>query len=190
MKKHPDTHERQSFLNTKTIYILFGLLILFTITILALAAATLGVVVNRLNSKNTSSVDKSNSISLVDQIKIDDLMKHLERLQVFAYRSHSNGTRVITTVGFNDTLDYITSQLEQNTNLIIQHQLFTRFEILLFKEHHNYNRISMEILLIIVIHQISLIFSFHPLLLFLRLFKLSLFQIMVVQILIGQAYSY
>jgi hypothetical protein len=50
-------------------------------------------------------------------------MKHLEQLQVFADRS--NGTRAIGTSGFNDTLDYITAQLKQNTNLIIQHQYFT-----------------------------------------------------------------
>jgi len=107
----------------KSIYILFGLLILFTITILALTAVILGVVVNRLDSKNTTSVDTSRSPSLVDQIKIDDLMKHLEQLQVFA--DGSGGTRAIATSGFNDTLDYITSELVQNTNLIIQHQYFT-----------------------------------------------------------------
>jgi hypothetical protein len=49
-------------------------------------------------------------------------MKHLEQLQVFADRS--NGTRAVGTSGFNDTLDYITTQLEQNTNLIIQRQYF------------------------------------------------------------------
>jgi hypothetical protein len=107
----------------KWIYILFGLLILFTITSIVLAAAILGVVVNRLESKNTIFINKSEPISLVDQIKIDDLMKHLEELQVFADRS--NGTRAIGTSGFNDTLDYITDQLKQNTNLIIQHQYFT-----------------------------------------------------------------
>ncbi|CAF4837890.1 unnamed protein product, partial [Rotaria sp. Silwood1] len=50
-------------------------------------------------------------------------MKHLEQLQVIADRN--NGTRAIATGGFNDTLDYITSVLEQNTNFKIQHQYFT-----------------------------------------------------------------
>ncbi|CAF1407008.1 unnamed protein product [Rotaria sordida] len=50
-------------------------------------------------------------------------MRHLEQLQVIADRS--NGTRAIATEGFNGTLDYITSQLEQNTNLIVSRQYFT-----------------------------------------------------------------
>ncbi|CAF0923208.1 unnamed protein product [Rotaria sordida] len=108
---------------TKWIYILFGLLILFTITTIALTGAILGVVINRLDSKNTSSPPTSESLSFVDQIKIEDLMKHLEQLQVIADRY--SGTRAIATGGFNDTLDYITSQLEQNTNFSIQHWYFT-----------------------------------------------------------------
>jgi hypothetical protein len=95
---------------------------LFTIITIALAAAILVVVVDRLES-NKNSFDKNGPVSLVDQIKIDNLMKHLEQLQVFADRS--NGTRAIATSGFNNTLDYITTQLEQNTNFIIQHQYFT-----------------------------------------------------------------
>jgi hypothetical protein len=112
----------QSVAIIKKIYKLAGILILFTIITIGLAAAILGVVVDRLES-NKSSPDKSGPVSLVDQIKIDNLMKHLEQLQVFADRS--NGTRAIATSGFNNTLDYITTQLEQNTNLIIQHQYFT-----------------------------------------------------------------
>lgn len=124
MSKVSDINGSQSVVINKWIYIFFGLLILFTITTIALTAAILGIVVNRLESKNTSSFDKSvPTVSLVDQIKIDDLMKHLEQLQVFADRS--NGTRVIGTSGFNDTVEYITTQLEQNTNLIIHHQYFT-----------------------------------------------------------------
>jgi hypothetical protein len=123
MKKVSDISGSQSVVIIQKIYILFGLLILFTIITVALAAAILGVVVNRLESKNTTSLDRSGPVSLVDQIKIDDLMKHLEQLQVFADRS--NGTRTTGTSGFNDTLDYITTQLEQNTNLIVQSQYFT-----------------------------------------------------------------
>ena len=50
-------------------------------------------------------------------------MKHLEQLQVIA--DQGNGTRAIGTRGFNDTLDYITNQLKQNTKLIIHHEYFT-----------------------------------------------------------------
>ena len=95
MKRASDSNGSQPVVIIKWIYILFGLLILFTITTIALAAAILGVVVNRLDSKNTTSLDKSGPLSLADQIKIDDLMKHLEQLQVFADRS--NGTRAIAT---------------------------------------------------------------------------------------------
>jgi len=122
MNKVTDSSGSQPVIIIKKIYILFGLLILFTITTIALAAAILGIVVTRLES-NKNSPDKSGPVSLVDQIKIDDLMKHLEQLQVFADRS--NGTRAVGTSGFNDTLDYITTQLEKNTNLIVQRQYFT-----------------------------------------------------------------
>lgn len=110
--------------------ILLGLIFLFTIVIFALSIATLGVVVHRLDSRiqtatvpsfRTTSVSPLNS--LVDQINIHELMKHLKELQAIA--DASNGTRVITTSGFNGTLEYITSQLEQNTNFNITHQYFT-----------------------------------------------------------------
>ncbi|UJR20277.1 hypothetical protein I4U23_023408 [Adineta vaga] len=105
-------------------YILSGVLVLFALTTIILTAVILGIVVNRLDSKDTtSSVEKNSSISLVDQVKIDDLLKHLQELQYIADKS--NGTRAIATAGFNGTLDYITSQLEQNTNLIIQRKYFT-----------------------------------------------------------------
>jgi hypothetical protein len=108
----------------KRFYILFGLLVLFSIITIALAAAALGIVINRLNSTSkTNSPDNSGSLSFADQIKIDDLLKHLEQLQVIADRS--NGTRAIGTQGFNGTLEYITNQLEQNTNLVIRHEYFT-----------------------------------------------------------------
>lgn len=104
-------------------FIFLGLIVFLLITTLILAAAILGVVVNRLDSKSTTPSESSESNSLVDQIKIDDLMNHLQQLQVFADRS--NGTRAIATSGFNETLDYITAQLELNTNLIVHHQYFT-----------------------------------------------------------------
>ena len=105
------------------IYLLYGLLICLTATTIALAAAILGIVVNRLDSKDTTTVDNSRPLSFVDQINIDELMKHLEQLQVIADRN--DGTRAIATRGFNQTLDYITTQLRQYTNLSVQHWYFT-----------------------------------------------------------------
>ncbi|CAF3424853.1 unnamed protein product [Rotaria sp. Silwood2] len=56
-------------------------------TIIALTAAILGIVINRLDSKNTSSIINNQSILLSDQIKIEDLIKHLEQLQLIADRT-------------------------------------------------------------------------------------------------------
>ena len=124
MNKVSYSDSAKSVMNTKWIYILLGIVILFIITIIALTAAVLGVVVTRLDSKNTTSTGTSGPLtSFADQIKISDLMKHLEQLQVIADRS--NGTRAIATGGFNGTLDYITNQLEQFTNLIVSRQYFT-----------------------------------------------------------------
>ncbi|CAF0957673.1 unnamed protein product [Rotaria sordida] len=109
----------------KPFYIFLGLLILFSITTIVLGAVALGILINRINSMNTeNSLDDNNKSPLfADQIKMNDLMHHLEQLQMIA--DQSNGTRAIGTRGFNDTLDYITKQLEQNTNLIVRHEYFT-----------------------------------------------------------------
>ncbi|CAF3716031.1 unnamed protein product [Rotaria sp. Silwood1] len=109
---------------TKMPYIFLGLLVLFSITTIVLSAVALGILINRIDSRDTEkSPDNNGSLSFADQIKIDDLMHHLEQLQVIA--DQSNGTRAIGTRGFDGTLDYITEQLEQNTNLIVRHEYFT-----------------------------------------------------------------
>ncbi|CAF0985615.1 unnamed protein product, partial [Didymodactylos carnosus] len=127
----------------RQLYVAFGLILLLSIAALALTASTLGVVINRLNLINNTTKDQPSSItsttteqspsltstttdqlsSLVDTIKIDQLITHLQQLQVIA--DQSNGTRAIATQGFNSTLDYITLILQQQTNYIIQHQYFT-----------------------------------------------------------------
>ncbi|UJR17553.1 hypothetical protein I4U23_004449 [Adineta vaga] len=104
----------------KLFYILSGLFILFSIIAIALNASIIGVIINYLNSNK--NIHNNESCSFVEQIKFDDLMKHLEQLQVIADRS--NGTRAIGTQGFNETLDYITEQLKQNTNFFIRHEYF------------------------------------------------------------------
>ncbi|CAF1485690.1 unnamed protein product [Rotaria magnacalcarata] len=110
-------------ISSKVFYTLVGLLILFSIATIVLAAVTLGVAVNRLNEKNTTnSLDNSGPLSYADQIKIEDLLHHLEQLQVIA--DQSQGTRAIGTRGFNGTLEYITQQLEQYTDFIIRHEYF------------------------------------------------------------------
>lgn len=103
---------------SKILYLIIGLLLILTVATVAFSAATLGVVVADRSSPSTNEV-----LSLAGQVRIDDLMKHLEQLQNIA--DQSSGTRAITTYGFNGTLDYITTQLEQNTNFKIKHQYFT-----------------------------------------------------------------
>ncbi|CAF3316190.1 unnamed protein product [Rotaria socialis] len=129
MTELQDKHEVQNAVvsasgSKKVFYIFFILLILITITCVALSAATLSIVRRDSNSNsNLNSSSKSGSLSLADQITVEDLLKHLEQLQVIA--DQSGGTRAITTRGFNGTLDYITRQLEQNTKFILHHQYFT-----------------------------------------------------------------
>lgn len=123
MRTMSGSNVTKSILVTKWLRSLFILLTVFTITTVALAAATLAIVIKLSNSNKTEPITKNTSISLVDQIKIGDLMKHLERLQVIADRN--DGTRAIATKGFNSTLNYITSQLEQYTSLTVQHKYFT-----------------------------------------------------------------
>ncbi|CAF4258646.1 unnamed protein product, partial [Rotaria sp. Silwood2] len=104
----------------KIFYIFVSLLILSSITAVALVAAALGIILNHSNQVNN---DANNPVSLIEEIRIGDLLRHLEQLQVIA--DNSNGTRAVGTRGFNGTIDYITDQLRQNTNFLIQHQNLT-----------------------------------------------------------------
>lgn len=109
---------------SKSFYIFLALLVLFITISMVLAAGTLGVIIHRLNRTDTTdSGVKDHATSFVDQIKISDLVHHLEQLQIIA--DQSNGTRAIGTRGFDGTLDYITRQLQENTDFIIQHEHFT-----------------------------------------------------------------
>jgi hypothetical protein len=107
----------------KPSYIFGGLLLCLGIVAVVLIAVTLGFVVKILNSDKVSSQYVQASPTLSEQIKVDDLLRHLEQLQVIA--DQSSGTRAIATSGFNNTLDYVTNQLRKNTNFIIHHQYFT-----------------------------------------------------------------
>ena len=108
---------------SRIFYLVSGMNMLLTVTSLILAAVLLGIVAHRLNSKVESSDSQNGILAYADQIKIDDLIKHLGELQAIADRS--NGTRAAATRGFNETLDYITGQLEQHTNFIVKRQTFT-----------------------------------------------------------------
>ncbi|CAF1328658.1 unnamed protein product [Didymodactylos carnosus] len=106
-------------LKTKSIYIFLGIIALFTVVTIALAAATLAVVIRRVKSSTNA---ECNHGMLVCSIHIDHMMNHLKELQKIADTSNNN--RAIHTQGFNRTLDYITNYLTKNTNLKVQTQFF------------------------------------------------------------------
>ena len=105
--------------NTRTL-IALGVLAVFGIVTLALAAATLGTLNKRMNdldkklSESTSVTTPApfNSV-LIDSIRIEELMNHLEQLENFAKESGNN--RAIGTPGFNKTVNYIEKYLKDNS---------------------------------------------------------------------------
>jgi hypothetical protein len=114
-----------NILKMKKLYIFLGFITLFTMVTIALAASTLGVVLQRLKTEiiKTDANTTCGDGMLVCSIKIDDLMNHLQQLQKIADES-SGGNRAIHTQGFNRTLDYIYNYLTVNTNLKVQKQFF------------------------------------------------------------------
>ncbi|CAF4043812.1 unnamed protein product [Rotaria sp. Silwood2] len=96
----------------KSLLVFIGVVIIFILVTLALAAATLSVVVNLL--KNTTTHNLFLGSQYAESIKISDVMMHLNELQNIA--TNANGTRAINTLGFNRTLDYINNYLSSHTN--------------------------------------------------------------------------
>ena len=107
-----------SFPKKSTIFI--GLSIFLTLIVISLSAATLGVVVNRLETKTISIVK---SYLLEDQITSTELIKHLTELQKIA--DANDRRRSIATKGFNGTVAYITNQLNTYTDFNVKLQHFT-----------------------------------------------------------------
>lgn len=129
---------------TKRLKLLFLCLIVavFLIVVtMALSAATLGTVVERLKTTitpTTSSTESTRSstvpvittttsqsslgLSLADSIQISDVMTHLQQLQNLA--TNTNGNRAVNTQGYNQTLDYITNYLSLHTNFQVQRAYF------------------------------------------------------------------
>jgi hypothetical protein len=87
----------------------------FVLVAIALNATTLGIIIKRFDElKNPNANPRSFNSSLVEAIRITDVMGHLSELYRIAMME--NGTRAINTRGFNRTLDYITDSLSSNTN--------------------------------------------------------------------------
>ena len=111
----------------KHIFLLLCVIGLFGIVACALAAATLGTLIQRFDSvflTVTTGKPKSNlNSALAETIRIEDLMNHLRQLQRIA--DASNDTRAINTKGFNETVNYIEKYLiEQVTGLHVKRETF------------------------------------------------------------------
>ncbi|CAF1314976.1 unnamed protein product [Rotaria sordida] len=108
-------NKRVKFLS---VFISIGIILI--LVTLALAAATLGVVVNRLKDKpiDRPSLDSE----YAESIQISDIMIHLNELQNIA--TNTGGNRAINTIGFNQTLDYINNYLSFHTNFKVATKYF------------------------------------------------------------------
>ena len=107
----------------KLLIIVAGIGIVLIITILCLSIATLA----KVNESNHSQppinpTSTPNNPTLVTSVRIEEAMGHLKELQRIA--TASSGTRAINTLGFNQTLDYITDHLTINTDYKIHRTYF------------------------------------------------------------------
>ncbi|CAM4794732.1 unnamed protein product [Rotaria magnacalcarata] len=92
--------------------------IVITITILGLAIA----IFVKINSSSTSDSSPSAGSLLGDSIRIEELMDHLKEFQRIA--TANNGNRAVSTLGFNQTLDYIRDTLAINTDFVVSNKYF------------------------------------------------------------------
>ncbi|CAF1513796.1 unnamed protein product, partial [Didymodactylos carnosus] len=97
---------------------------LFAIITVGLTRETLGMVVGEVNSHNDSpTIYNSDLTSLVDSVTKEQLLEHLNQLQIIA--TNSGGTRAVGTIGFDRTIDYIYDYLTTHTNLEVKYEYFT-----------------------------------------------------------------
>jgi hypothetical protein len=73
-------------------------------------------------TSSTTAPQPSANSTLSTFIRIEDVMRHLNELQSIA--TAANGTRAVSTPGFNQTLDYITTHLRINTDYIVTNTFF------------------------------------------------------------------
>ncbi|CAF3396152.1 unnamed protein product [Rotaria socialis] len=106
--------------NIKFLFYALGIGIFFTVTTVALSAATLGTVIK--NFKDTPTSKPSLGSKYAESIEISDVMMHLKELQNVA--TNADGNRAVSTLGFNQTLDYITSYLSTQTDFKVARSYF------------------------------------------------------------------
>jgi len=116
---------------TKFIIPILGIGIILGTIILALSITTLvkvdkkfhEIVDNNIKSTVSSrALQQSTNSILAASIRFEEVLSHLNALQRIA--TASNGTRVINTPGFNQTLDYIVNYLTANTNYKVTKTFF------------------------------------------------------------------
>ena len=121
-----DSHDNHKEINNnrsnKLVIISTVLGLLLTITILGLAIATFLKVNNDTKSLTTTTKPPLNAV-LAESISIEDVMTHLKELQRIA--TTNNGTRAVSTSGFNQSLNYITDTLTVNTDYNVTKSFFT-----------------------------------------------------------------
>jgi aminopeptidase Y len=106
----------------KLIVACFGVGILLVIAILALVIATFVKVNNQTTTVTTTPVTNSLNSILAQSMHVDEVMNYLKELQRIA--TANNGNRAANTLGFNQTLDYITSTLAINTDYNVSKSFF------------------------------------------------------------------
>jgi aminopeptidase Y len=99
-----------------------GLILIIVIFILSIVTLAKVNQSNRTESPINNSTTVPMNPTFVTSIRVADAMSHLQELQRIA--TGSSGTRAINTPGFNQTLDYIITQLTDNTNYVISRSYF------------------------------------------------------------------
>jgi len=94
--------------------------ILFIIGILGITIATFVKVNNQ--STSASETTPNNDLSLASTIRIDEVMYHLKEFQRIA--TENKETRAASTLGFNQTLDYIVQTLKTHTDFKVSMDYF------------------------------------------------------------------
>ena len=100
-----------------------GISIILILVTLALCAATLAIVNNRLKETTPPTTTTTNlGSAYAESIKISDVMTHLNEFQRIA--TSFNGTRAVNKPGFNGTLDYIYNYVSSYTNFKLGRSYF------------------------------------------------------------------
>lgn len=102
------------------LYLIFCILLFATLATIATLGITTTTFVRIENGYKQSRDHETNisAMDLVSSVQVDQAIQHLRRFQIIA--DVSNGTRVVSSIGFNRTHQYIIDYLTSNTNLVVK----------------------------------------------------------------------